>query len=65
MKNFVPFHYAQRLPDGALAEAYPDGRTDLAQSFDQSEASIRGGLRAMHQRPTSAAHTAVWQSVQS
>jgi hypothetical protein len=29
-----------------LAEAYPDRRTDFAQSFDQWEASIRNGLRA-------------------
>ena len=35
---------------GELAEAYADCRTDLAQSFDQWEASIRDGLRAMHQR---------------
>jgi hypothetical protein len=35
---------------GELAEAYPDGRTDFAQSCDQWEASIRDGLRATHQR---------------
>ena len=35
---------------GELAEAYPDRRTDFAQSFDRWEASIRDGLRAMHQR---------------
>ena len=35
---------------GELAEVYPDSRTDLAQSFDQWEASIHDGLRAMHQR---------------
>ena len=34
---------------GELAEAYPDCRTDFAPSFDQSEASIHAGLRAMHQ----------------
>ena len=35
---------------GELAEAYPDCRTDFAQSFDQWEASIRDGLGATHQR---------------
>ena len=38
---------------GELAEAYPDCRTDFAQSFDQWEASIRDGLRATHHAVTS------------
>jgi AcrR family transcriptional regulator len=35
---------------GELAEAHPACRNDLANSFDQWEASIRDGLRAMHER---------------
>jgi TetR/AcrR family transcriptional regulator, transcriptional repressor for nem operon len=35
---------------GELAEARPDCRTDLADGFDQWEAPIRDGLRAMHLR---------------
>jgi TetR/AcrR family transcriptional regulator, transcriptional repressor for nem operon len=35
---------------GELAEAYPDCRTNLADSFDQWETPIRDGLRAMHRR---------------
>jgi AcrR family transcriptional regulator len=47
-------HYEGGCPLGTLstelADLWPDARADLANSFEQWEAAIRGGLRAMAER---------------